>query len=311
MAAFCGTCGKPLAADAMFCGGCGAVNSVSASQSNPTRPVQATTNPSYTPSAKTGSPILKIVLVVVLLGGAALMMAAVGAFYFGRKKIAEWRQEHNVAAASVSDSGSASSSKQHATPTGDIGAAFLSKEEVAAIIGMPVTAIELSKTRAIYSTSNPAIEATIDIERKRDEADAIQDMDASRQVTRHIFGGKADKIAGLGDDAVYGAMNSVDVRKGDVILTITPPNMQTAAQAKNLSHLYAAEGADAQKKAMGELENSMKGDPNMAALGKPDAISGAVSLITHSATEQGNEYEKKARLMARQMAEKVLSKLGS
>ena len=311
MAAFCGTCGKPLAPDAKFCGGCGAVNSVSASQANPTQPAQAITNPSYTPSAKTGSPILKILLVVVLLGGMVVMMAAVGAFYFGRKKIAEWRQQHGVASSSVSDSGSVSSSQQHATPTGDIGAAFLSKEEVGAIIGVPVTAIELSKTRAIYSTANPLIEATIEIERKTDEADAIQDMEATRQVTRHVAGGKADKIAGLGDDAVYGAMNSVDVRKGDVVLSITPPNVQAAAQAEKLSHVYAAEGSDAQKKAMDELKDSMKGDQNMAALGKPDAASGAVSLITHSATEQGNEYEKKARLMARQMAEKVLSKLGS
>ena len=137
-------------------------------------------------------------------------------------------------------------------------------------------------------------------------------MEASRLVTRHAFGGKADKIAGLGDDAVYGAMNFLYVRKGDVVMTITPPTVQAAAQAEKMAHIYGQPiGSDAQKKAMDEFSQSMKDDPNAAAAGKPDAISGAVSLITHSATEQGNEYEKKARLMARQIAEKVLSKLGS
>ena len=40
-------------------------------------------------------------------------------------------------------------------------------------------------------------------------------------------------------------------------------------------------------------------------------MSGALDMITHAATEHGGEYETKARLMARQMAEKVLAKLGS
>jgi len=40
-------------------------------------------------------------------------------------------------------------------------------------------------------------------------------------------------------------------------------------------------------------------------------MSGAVDLIHHSATETGNEYESKSRLMARQLAEKVLSKMGT
>jgi len=263
--------------------------------------------------AKSGSPVLKILLVVVLLGGAVVMMAAVGAYFFGRKKIAEWRQQQGMTSTAVSGSGSEAVGERHGTPTGDIGFAFLTKEEMGAILGVPVTSIEFSsKSDANYKTANPLVEATVEIERKSDEADAIQDMEASRQVTRHAFGGKADRVPGLGDDAVYGAINFLYVRKGDVVMTITPPTVQAAAQAEKLSHVYDQPmGSDAQKKAMDEFSQSMKGDPNVAAMGKPDAVSGAVGLITHSATEQGNEYEKKARLMARQIAEKVLSKLGS
>jgi hypothetical protein len=46
-------------------------------------------------------------------------------------------------------------------------------------------------------------------------------------------------------------------------------------------------------------------------LAKPDAVSGAAGLIHSAAAERGGEYETKARLMARQMAEKVLAKIGT
>jgi hypothetical protein len=311
MAAFCSSCGKPLAPDTRFCGGCGAVQSTSAPQPAPAQPVPATVNPTYVAPVKSGSSALKILLVVLLVGGAVAVMAAAGAFYYGRKKIAEWRQEHGTAA-SVPDSGSGASGEPH-HPTGDIGSAFLSKEEVGAIIGVPVTSIEFSsKSDAKYKTANPYVEASIEIERKSDEADAIQEMEAARLVTQKGFGGKADKVAGVGDDAIYGAFNVIYVRKNDVILTITPPNLQMAAQAAQMTHIYSQPmGSEAQKKELEKLSESMKGDPMVGSLAKPDAVSGAVDLITHSATERGNEYETKARLMARQMAEKVLAKIGT
>jgi hypothetical protein len=45
-------------------------------------------------------------------------------------------------------------------------------------------------------------------------------------------------------------------------------------------------------------------------LAKPNAVSGAGDLVQHAASEQGTAYETKARLMARQMAEHVLAKIG-
>ena len=68
-------------------------------------------------------------------------------------------------------------------------------------------------------------------------------------------------------------------------------------------------GSDDQVKALEKLKDSMKGDPVAGSMSQPDAASGAVDAIQHSATERGNEYETKARLMARQLAEKVLSKI--
>ena len=316
MAAFCSSCGKPLAPDTRFCGGCGAVNSTSAAQPAQAQPAQAqpvqpTAAPVSTAPVKTGSSALKILLVVVLVGGAVVVMAAAGAFYFGSKKLAEWRQEHGTAA-SGPDSGSSAIGESH-HPAGDIGSAFLSKEEVGAIIGVPVTSIEFSsKSDANYKTANPYVEASIEIERKSDEADAIQEMEAARKVTQHVAGGTGDKVAGVGDDAIYGGFNVIYVRKNDVILTITPPNLQMAAQAAQMNHIYSQPmGSDAQRKELEKLGESMKGDPVMGSLSKPDAMSGAVDLIRHSASERGNEYETKARLMARQMAEKVLAKIGT
>lgn len=55
----------------------------------------------------------------------------------------------------------------------------------------------------------------------------------------------------------------------------------------------------------------MQGDPVANSMSKPDAMSGAVDLIRHAANESGDEYETKSRLMARQLAEKLLSKMGS
>jgi hypothetical protein len=312
MAAFCRSCGKPLAPEGKFCGGCGAVSSPGIAQSPPARPVQAIANPPYAAPVKSGSSALKIFLVVVLVGGAMLVMAAAGVLYYGKKNIAEWRKESGVAAL-LPDSAAAAGSEHHgAASAGGGGSALLSKEEVGAIIGVPVTSIEMTgKSDATYKTAIVGMEAGIEVERK-DEADAIQSMDAARQVTRNAFGGKAETIAGLGDDAVYGAFNVLYVRKNDVFLTIMPPNLQQAAQMKQYSNMASQPmGSDGQVKELQKLQETMKGDPVAGSLAQPDAMSGAVDLIHHAATERGNEYETKAREMARQMAEKVLAKIGA
>ena len=296
MAAFCGTCGKPVAPGGKFCGGCGA---------------QTNAAPPYAAPVKSGSSALKVVLVLVLLGGAALVAAAAGVFYFGRNRIAAWRNGGGIAAG-LPASAMAVAMEHHAAAAAFGRAALLTKEEVGSIIGVPVTSIEMSgQSDATYKTETQGLEAGIEIEQKN-EADAVQSMDAARQVTRNAFGGRADKVDGIGDDAVYGAFNVLYVRKSNVFLTIMPPNLQQAAQMEQASKMYAQPlGSEAQVKELEKLKETMKGDPVSGSLAKPDAVSGATDLIHHAAAERGNEYETKARLMARQMAEKVLAKIGT
>jgi hypothetical protein len=310
MAAFCGTCGKPIAPDGRFCGGCGARNSVGAAQSV-AQPVPANVIATHPAPVKSGSPALLIVLLVVLIGGAAFVMVAAGAFYFARKKAAaQWRKEGSVASNLLAGAARASSGRHAATSAGS---ALLSEAEVGAIIGVPVTSIEMSgKSDATYKTATLGLEAGIEIEREDGEADAIRSFEGARQVTQRAFGGKAETISGLGDDAVYGAFNVLYVRKGEVFLTIMPPNLQQAAQLEQYSNMVSQPpGSEGQLKALKRLQETAKGDPLQDSIAKPDAVSGAADLIHHAAAERRNDYEKKARLMARQMAEEVLAKIGT
>jgi hypothetical protein len=260
---------------------------------------------------KSGSSVLKILLVLFLLGSTMVVLAGVGVYFYGKRKLAQLRQNPDIAAllpASLSPSGSGSHS---ASSGGDAASALLTKEEVGAIIGVPVTAIEMSgRSDALYKTATLGLDASIEVEHRESEADAIQSFEAARTVTKGMFGGKAESVPGVGDDALYGAFNVLYVRKGEMFLTVRPPNLQQAAQMASYTNMTSQPmGSDAQKEAMDKFQKAMKGDPTQSALAKPDAVSGAADLIGHAATERGGEYETKARDMARQMAEKVLTKI--
>jgi hypothetical protein len=259
--------------------------------------------PSAAPAAfvKSGGAGLRTFLAVIVVGGAMLMLVATSACS-GKK------------GSGVTSLLSGSASGRHSSgSSGDVRSALLSKEEVGAIIGIPVTSIVMSgKSDASYRTATMGMDSSIEVNRTRDEADAIQNMAAARQVTRSAFGGKAEAVAGIGDEALYGAFNVLYVRKNDVFLIVTPPNLQQAAQMAQYTNMTSQPlGSDGQKKAMEKFQETMKGDPTSASLAKPDAMSGAVDLIHHAASEQGTEYETKARAMARQMAEQVLTKISA
>jgi hypothetical protein len=292
MAAFCGTCGKPVAADGKFCGACGAPNTPAAMATAP---------------AKSGTSVLKVILIILVIGAVGLAALVTGAYFYGRNKLAQWQKDNGVSVASVPPT----AAPQDARTSAAGGAALLTKEEVISIIGKPVTEIEMhGKSDASYKTATPGFEAAIEIDHNHDGAGATQAFEAARTVTKRMAGGKGESIPGLGDDALYGAFNVLYVRKNDVVLTITPPNLQYQAQAEAANNMLAQPlGSDAQRQALEKMSQSMKGDPVAGSMSKPDAMSGAVDLIHHSAAESGNEYETKSRLMARQLAEKVLSKL--
>lgn len=237
---------------------------------------------------------------VFLLAGAAIVfvvLLAGASFYFGQRRLGQQK-----AGAAVTGGANRSDIGKR-TPA-------LSKEEVGAIIGVPVTSVEMEGSDAHYRTATTGMEASIEVEHQNDEADAVQSMAGARTVTKNAFGGKAAPVLALGDEAIYGAFNVLYVRKSDVILTITPPNLKQVAQMQQYNDMTSQPmGSDAQAKSLQKLADLQKGDSTAASLSKPDAASGAVDLIHHAATEQHDEYETKARTMAREMAEKVLAKL--
>jgi hypothetical protein len=306
MAAFCGRCGKPIAADGRFCGACGSPSSATAASAS-LAPTQVAPAPVAAITAAPGSSTVKIILVILVLGGGILLAAGAGAFFLGRKKLAEW--QGSGAGAKVLAAAERHSSRSHSGDASEM----LSKEEVGEIIGRPVTDIEMTgKSDATYKTATMGFETAIEVEHEDGVSGATQSLEAARVVTKRMAGGKGESVAGLGDDALYGAFNVLYVRRNDILLTITPPNLKQAAQMEQTNNLLAQPmGSEAQVKAIEKLRDGMKGDPVSASLSKPDAMSGAVDLIHHSGVETGDEYETKSRLMARHLAEKMLSKIGS
>src|SRR5438045_422433 len=65
-------------------------------------------------------------------------------------------------------------SDSRASRSGGAAGGLLTKEEVGAVIGQPVTSVEGKGTHLTYKTDVMLLEATIELDRKRDVADAIQ-----------------------------------------------------------------------------------------------------------------------------------------
>jgi hypothetical protein len=102
---------------------------------------------------------------------------------------------------------------------------LLSKEEVGAILGRTVTSVEGAATDMGYKTGVVGLEVTVGIER---ENDAQLSMSGARKATG-MLGGTPVDVPNLGEEAFFGAMSVLYVRRGDWVITITPPNLQLAA----------------------------------------------------------------------------------
>jgi hypothetical protein len=190
-----------------------------------------------------------------------------------------------------------------------VAAALLTKEEVAAVLGQPVTAIEGKGTDLTYKTDVLQLEANIEVEQQNDVADAIQSMEGARKATGFL-GGKAEAVPGLGDEALFGAMSTLYLRKGSTFITIQPPNLQMIAGLKAAEKVREAPlGSDEQVKALEDLKQIQKTDPLSAGLQGGDAMQGALATIKASSQKQGTQYEADARAMAVALATKVLEKL--
>ena len=89
--------------------------------------------------------------------------------------------------------------------------------------------------------------------------DAVQAMAGARTATKFL-GGVPEAVPGLGDEAFFGAMSILYVRKGSDVITIQPPNLQQVAGFEAYGKVRDAKlGSDEQVKAMEALAQTAEG----------------------------------------------------
>ena len=201
----------------------------------------------------------------------------------------------------------AEKSAQHdAASRQEAGRGVLTREEVSAILGQPVTSAEGAATDMAYKTATLSLEATIGVE---NENDSEESMAGARKATG-MLGGTPEDVPHLGDDAFFGAMSVLYVRKGDTVITIQPPNyQQIAAMAAYGKVTEAKMGSPEQAQAMNDFMKTEKHDPLQAGLKSGDDMQGALATIAAVNKKQGTPEEVKGRAVAVALATKVLSKL--
>jgi hypothetical protein len=202
---------------------------------------------------------------------------------------------------------SAQKSAQHPVSSHrDLGRAVLTREEVAAILGSPVTFAEGAATDMEYRTDTLSLETTIGIEVDNDSEMA---MTGARKATT-MLGGTPEEVPDLGDEAFFGSMSVLYVRKGDDVITVTPPNFQQIAAIAAYGKVTDAKmGSAQQAQAMNEFVQTEKTDPVQAGLQGGDDTQGALAVVAAASQKQGTAYEAHGRSVAVALAEKVLSKL--
>jgi hypothetical protein len=198
------------------------------------------------------------------------------------------------------------SSQHDASSRQEAARGVLTREEVSAILGQPVTSAEGAATDMDYKTGTLSLETTVGVE---NENDSEGSMAGARKATG-MLGGTPEDVPHLGDDAFFGAMSVLYVRKGDTVITIQPPNyQQIAAMAAYGKVTEAKMGSPEQAQAMSDFMKTEKHDPLQAGLKSGDAIQGALTTIAAASKKQGTPEELKGRAVAVALATKVLSKL--
>jgi hypothetical protein len=193
-------------------------------------------------------------------------------------------------------------SPSRANPSGGV----LTREEVTAILGSPVTSMEGAATDVQYKTDTMGLETSVGIELQQDSDQA---MAGARKATA-MLGGAPEEVPHLGDEAFFGAMSILYVRKGDNIITITPPNFQQIAAMTAYNKVTAAPlGSEEQRKALQDFAQVEKNDPLKVGLSAPDAAQGALATVAAVSRKQGTADEEHGRAVAVALASKVVSKL--
>ena len=203
--------------------------------------------------------------------------------------------------------GQSKNAAQAASPTrGNRSRGVLTREEVTAILGAPVTSMEGAATDMEYKTDTLSLETSVGIEAQEDSDQA---MVGARKATA-MLGGTPEDVPNLGDEAFFGAMSILYVRKGDNVITITPPNFQQIAAMAAYNKVTASPlGSEAQKQALQDFLKVEKNDPLKAGLSGGDATQGALATVAAVSRRQGTPDEERGRAVAVALAAKVVSKL--
>jgi hypothetical protein len=196
--------------------------------------------------------------------------------------------------------------QQDSPSRGIRGRGVLTREEVTAILGAPVTSMEGAASDMEYKTDTLSLETSVGIEAQEDSDQA---MAGARKATA-MLGGTPEDVPNLGDEAFFGAMSTLYVRKGDNIITITPPNFQQIAAMAAYNKVAAAPlGSEEQKQALQDFQRVEKNDPLKVGLSSADATQGALATVAAVSRKQGTPDEERGRAVAVALASKVVSKL--
>ena len=182
----------------------------------------------------------------------------------------------------------------------------LTKEEVGAILGSAVTSVEGDLTDNVYKTAVVGLEVTIGLER---ENDAQLAMSGARKATG-MLGGTPKEVPNLGEEAFFGAMSVLYVRRRDMVITITLPNLQLAVGVAAYDKMAEAKpGSSLQLQALKEPQQDERRDPLMAGFKQSDGMQGTGAVSNASSKREGPSYETRARAIGVALATKVLAKL--
>lgn len=93
--------------------------------------------------------------------------------------------------------------------------AVVTRGELEAAVGQPLTREEVNGTRCTYYTDDPLVFVTLEVDRENAKA-SWQGVTAGQD----LAGAESNKASGLGDEAFFGARDVLYVRDGDTFLMI-------------------------------------------------------------------------------------------
>lgn len=222
---FCTKCGSPLNEGAKFCAKCGASRPDASPAAQPLTPLPANqaaaapapASPAPAATAKSGSPVLKIILVV--LGFFALVTAlGIGAcVYVGyriHRRAAAFKQPYNL------DQSGALSGRSGGSRVNRDPCSLITKAEMGELLGTDIADVVNHPADCEYvpSGSNSGVKVSLQANGRF----AMHVLTGANKMAEQMTGTKGspiETISGVGDEAYY-LPGTLFFRKGDIMVTL-------------------------------------------------------------------------------------------